>query len=169
MALLARDDKDEAMDEARCGCRDKLKVALRDVSKLLADAERQGGFLGGKAPDPSDMNLGGAVYTVKALLDSGLADVNAKMTPELERYLERWCRRDSWLKVYGTGQAFNAVIVRSFANKLCTVAPDVCSPDSVRDACERARRLDPRYQALLKTTTTTYAVPLGDDDGAICI
>ena len=73
------------------------------------------------------------------------------------------------LKVYGTGQAFNAVIVRSFANKLCTVAPDVCSPDSVRDACERARRLDPRYQALLKTTTTTYAVPLGDDDGAICI
>ena len=37
-------------------------------------AEGQGGFLGGKAPDPSDINLGGAVYTVKALIDSGLAD-----------------------------------------------------------------------------------------------
>ena len=72
------------------------------------------------------------------------------------------------LKVYGTGQAFNAVIVRSFANKLCTVAPDVCSPDSVREACDKARRLDPRYQALLQTNTTTYAAPLGDD-GAICI
>ena len=167
MALLARDDKDEAMDEARCGCRDKLKVALRDVSKLLADAERQGGFLGGKAPDPSDINLGGAVYTVKALLDSGLADVNAKMTPELERYLERWCRRDSWLKVYGTGQAFNAVIVRSFANKLCTVAPDVCLPDSLSAACDKARLLDPRCKTT--GTTTTYAAPLGDDDGAICI
>ena len=71
------------------------------------------------------------------------------------------------LKVYGTGQLFNAVIVRSFANKLCTVAPDVCSPDSVRAACDNARRLDPRCQALLKTTT--YAAPLGDDDGAICI
>ena len=109
------------------------------------------------------------MYTVKALLDSGLADVDARMPRELERYLERWCRRDSWRKVYGTGQAFNAVIVRSFANKLCTVAPDVCSPDSVRDACDKARRLDPRYQALLKTTTATYAAPLGDDDGAICI
>ena len=96
-ALLARDDKGKAMDEARGLCRDRLKVALRDVSKLLADAERQGGFLGGKAPDPSDINLGGAVYTVKALIDSGLADVNARMTPELERYLERWCRRDSWV------------------------------------------------------------------------
>ena len=95
-ALLARDDKDKAMDEARVLCRDRLKVALRDVSKLLAAAERQGGFLGGKAPDPSDINLGGAVYTVKALLDSGLA-ADGKMTPELERYLERWCRRDSWV------------------------------------------------------------------------
>ena len=66
------------------------------------------------------------------------------------------------LKVYGTGQLFNAVIVRSFANKLCTVAPDVCSPDSVREACDKARRLDPRYQALL-STTTTYEAPLGDD------
>ena len=168
-ALLARDDKDKAMEEARVLCRDRLTGALRDVLKLLAAAERQGGFLGGKSPDPSDINLGGAVYTVKALLDSGLADVNAKMPPELERYLERWCRRDSWRKVYGTGQAFNAVIVRSFANKLCTVAPDVCLPDSVREACDKARRLDPRYQALLKTTTATYAAPLGDDDGAICI
>jgi len=167
-ALLAREDREKAMDEARGLCRDRLKVALRDVSKLLAAAEKQGGFLGGKAPDPSDINLGGAVYTVKALLDSGLADSNGKMTPELERYLERWCRRDSWLKVYGTGQLFNAVIVRSFANKLCTVAPDVCLPDSVREACDKARRLDPRYQALLQTNTTTYAAPL-DDDGAICI
>ena len=73
------------------------------------------------------------------------------------------------LKVYGTGQLFNAVIVRSFANKLCTVAPDVCSPDSVREACDRARSLDPRYQALLQTNTTAYAAPLGDDDRAICI
>jgi hypothetical protein len=71
------------------------------------------------------------------------------------------------LKVYGTGQLFNAVIVRSFANKLCTVAPDVCSPDSVREACEKARQLDPRCQTT--GTTTTYAAPLGDDDGAICI
>ena len=109
------------------------------------------------------------MYTVKALLDSRLADVDAKMTPELERYLERWCRRDSWLKVYGTGQLFNAVIVRSFANKLCTVAPDVCSPDSVRDACDKARRLDPRYQALLRTNKPSYTAHLGDDDGAICI
>ena len=155
------------MEEARSGCRDKLKVALRDVSKLLAAAERQGGFLGGKIPDPSDINLGGAVYTVKALLDSGLADVDAKMPPALERYLERWCRRDSWLKVYGTGQLFNAVIVRSFANKLCTVAPDVCSPDSVSAACDKARLLDPRCKTT--GTTTTYAAPLGDDDGAICI
>ena len=165
--MLAREDKDKAMDEARGLCRDRLKVALRDVSKLLGAAERQGGFLGGKAPDPSDINLGGAVYTVKALLDSNLADVDAKMTPELERYLERWCRRDSWLKVYGTGQLFNAVIVRSFANKLCTVAPDVCSPDSVRDACDKARRLDPRVKTT--GTTATYAAPLGGDDGAICI
>ena len=97
--LLARDDTATAMEEARSGCRDKLKVALRDVSKLLAAAERQGGFLGGKNPDPSDINLGGAVYTVKALLESGLADVDARMTPELERYLERWCRRDSWVGV----------------------------------------------------------------------
>ena len=73
------------------------------------------------------------------------------------------------LKVYGTGQLFNAVIVRSFANKLCTVAPDVCSPDSVREACDRARSLDPRYQALLQTNTEVYAAPIGDDDGAICI
>ena len=157
------------MDEARVLCRDRLKGALQEVSKLLKTAERQGGFLGGRKPDPSDINLGGAVYTVKALLDSGLADVDARMPPELERYLERWCRRDSWLKVYGTGQAFNAVIVRSFANKLCTVAPDVCSPDSVRDACDKARRLDPRYQALLQTNTPSYIAPLGDDDGAICI
>ena len=155
------------MDEARSACRSRLVDALRDVSKLLAAAEKQGGFLGGKIPDPSDINLSGAVYTVKALLDSGLADVDAMMPPELERYLERWCRRDSWLKVYGTGQLFNAVIVRSFANKLCTVAPDVCSPDSVRDACDKARRLDPRCKTT--GTTTTYAAPLGDDDGAICI
>ena len=73
------------------------------------------------------------------------------------------------LKVYGTGQSFNAVIVRSFANKLCTVAPDVCLPDSVSAACDKARRLDPRCQALLQTNTTAYAAPLGDDDGAICI
>ena len=71
------------------------------------------------------------------------------------------------LKVYGTGQAFNAVIVRSFANKLCTVAPDVCSPDSVSAACEKARRLDPRVKTT--GTTTTYDATLGDDDGAICI
>ena len=71
------------------------------------------------------------------------------------------------LKVYGTGQSFNAVIVRSFANKLCTVAPDVCSPDSVSAACNKARRLDPRCQAT--ATTTTYDAPLGGDDGAICI
>ena len=107
------------------------------------------------------------MYTVKALLDSGLADSNAKMPRELERYLERWCRRDSWLKVYGTGQLFNAVIVRSFANKLCTVAPDVCSPDSVSAACNKARQLDPRCSTTTKTTT--YDAPLGDDDGAICI
>ena len=157
------------MDEARVLCRDRLTGALRDVSKLLVDAEGRGGFLGGQDPDPSDINLGGAVYTVKALLDSGLAAVDAKMTPELERYLERWCRRDSWLKVYGTGQLFNAVIVRSFANKLCTVAPDVCSPDSVRAACDRARSLDPRYQALLQTNTKACAPLGGDDDGAICI
>ena len=156
------------MDEARVLCQSRLIDALRDVSKLLADAEGRGGYLGGKAPDPSDINLGGAVYTVKALLGSGLAAVDARMPRELERYLERWCRRDSWLKVYGTGQAFNAVIVRSFANKLCTVAPDVCSPDSVREACDRARSLDPRYQALLQTNTEAYAAPLGDD-GAICI
>ena len=154
------------MEEARVLCRDRLKLALRDVSKLLAAAERQGGFLGGKAPDPSDINLGGAVYTVKALIDSGLA-ADGKMTPELERYLERWCRRDSWLTVYGTGQLFNAVIVRSFANKLCTVAPDVCLPDSVSAACDKARLLDPRCKTT--GTTTTYAAPLGDDDGAICI
>ena len=155
------------MDEARVLCRDRLKVALRDVSKLLAAAEGQGGFLGGKTPDPSDINLGGAVYTVKALLDSGLADVDARMPRELERYLERWCRRDSWLKVYGTGQLFNAVIVRSFANKLCTVAPDVCSTDSVREACDKARQLDPRVKTT--GTTTAYDAPLGGDDGAICI
>ena len=154
------------MDEARVLCRDRLTGALRDVSKLLVDAEGRGGFLGGQDPDPSDINLGGAVYTVKALLDSGLADVDARMPRELERYLERWCRRDSWLKVYGTGQLFNAVIVRSFANKLCTVAPDVCSPDSVREACDKARLLDPRCKTT--GTTTTYAAPL-DDDGAICI
>jgi len=72
------------------------------------------------------------------------------------------------MKIYGTGQTFNAVIVRSFANKLCTVAPDVCSPESVRAACDRARVLDPRYQALLKSTTTrVHAAP--SDDGAICI
>ena len=71
------------------------------------------------------------------------------------------------LKVYGTGQAFNAVIVRSFANKLCTVAPDVCSPDSVREACDKARQLDPRCQTT--GTTTSYAAHIGDDDGAICI
>ena len=87
------------MDEARVLCRDRLTGALRDVSKLLVDAEGRGGFLGGQDPDPSDINLGGAVYTVKALLDSGLADVNARMTPALERYLERWCRRDSWVGV----------------------------------------------------------------------
>ena len=104
---------------------------------------------------------------MKALLDSRLADTDAHMPPELERYLERWCRRDSWLKVYGTGQLFNAVIVRSFANKLCTVAPDVCSPDSVREACDKARRLDPRVK--MTGTTTTYDAPLGNDDGAICI
>ena len=154
------------MDEARVLCRDRLTGALQEVSKLLAAAERQGGFLGGQTPDPSDINLGGAVYTVKALLDSGLA-ADGKMTPELERYLERWCLRDSWLKVYGTGQAFNAVIVRSFANKLCTVAPDVCLPDSVSAACDKARLLDPRCKTT--GTTTTYAAPLGDDDGAICI
>ena len=165
-ALLAREDKGKAMDEARVLCRDRLTGALQEVSKLLAAAERQGGFLGGKAPDPSDINLGGAVYTVKALLDSGLA-ADGKMTPELERYLQRWCERDSWLKVYGTGQSFNAVIVRSFANKLCTVAPDVCSPDSVRDACDKARRLDPRVKTT--GTTTTHDAPLGNDDGAICI
>ena len=91
-ALLAREDKDKAMDEARVLCRDRLRGALQEVSKLLAAAERQGGYLGGKNPDPSDINLGGAVYTVKALIDSGLA-ADAKMTPELERYLERWCRR----------------------------------------------------------------------------
>ena len=95
--MLARDDKDKAMDEARVLCRDRLKQALQEVSKLLAAAEKQGGFLGGKTPDPSDINLGGAVYTVKALLDSRLADVDAKMTPELERYLQRWCERDSWV------------------------------------------------------------------------
>ena len=105
-ALLARSDKDKAMDEARCGCRDKLRGALRDVSKLLAAAEKQGGFLGGKTPDPSDINLGGAVYTVKALLDSGLADVDARMPPELERYLERWCRRDSWVGFRRPAKAF---------------------------------------------------------------
>ena len=71
------------------------------------------------------------------------------------------------LKVYGTGQLFNAVIVRSFANKLCTVAPDVCLPDSVSAACDKARLLDPRCKTT--GTTTTYAAPLGDDDGAICI
>ena len=165
--MLARDEKDKAMDEARVLCQSRLIDALRDVSKLLAAAEKQGGYLGGKAPDPSDINLGGAVYTVKALLDSGLATVPPRMPPELERYLERWCRRDSWLKVYGTGQTFNAVIVRSFANKLCTVAPDVCSPDSVREACDKARRLDPRVKPT--GTTTTYDAPLGNDDGAICI
>lgn len=165
--LLVREDKENAMDEARSACRERFKGALHDVAKLLAGAVGRG-FLGGKNPDPSDINLGGAVYTVKALLDSGLADVEASMPPELERYLERWCRRDSWMKIYGTGQTFNAVIVRSFANKLCTVAPDVCSPESVRAACDRARVLDPRYQALLKSTTTrVHAAP--SDDGAICI
>ena len=79
-----------------------------------------------------------------------------------------WHARPCSCKVttYGTGQLFNAVIVRSFANKLCTVAPDVCSPDSVSEACAKARRLDPRVKT---TTTTAYAAPLGDDDGAICI
>ena len=47
-ALLARDDKDKAMDEARSGCRDRLKVALRDVSKLLADAEDKEDFWAAK-------------------------------------------------------------------------------------------------------------------------
>ncbi len=60
-ALLARDDKDKAMDEARVLCRDRLKQALQEVSKFLAAAEGQGGFLGGQNPDPSDINLGGAV------------------------------------------------------------------------------------------------------------
>ena len=45
------------------------------------------------------------------------------------------------------GPVIQRVIVRSFANKLCTVAPDVCSPDSVREACDKARLLDPRCQA----------------------
>ena len=65
-ALLARDDKDKAMDEARVLCRDRLKQALQEVSNLLAAAEGQGGFLGGKAPDPSDTTSRGNVRAPEA-------------------------------------------------------------------------------------------------------
>ena len=42
------------------------------------------------------------------------------------------------------------MIVRSFANKLSTMAPDVCPAERVRAPCVRARHMDPRYQAMLQ-------------------
>ena len=127
------------------------------MSTLLEAAEARGGFLGGDTPDPCDINLGGTVYTVKSLLESGLADVPnatgglaARGAQSLERYLLRWVQRKSWLQVFGSAEPFNAVIVRSFANKLSTMAPDVCPAERVRAPCVRARHMDPRYQAMLQ-------------------
>ena len=156
-ALLERTDTAAAMEEARSACRARLLSAIAEVSTLLEAAEARGGFLGGDTPDPCDINLGGTVYTVKSLLESGLADVPnatgglaALGAQSLERYLLRWVQRKSWLQVFGSAEPFNAVIVRSFANKLSTMAPDVCPAERVRAPCVRARHMDPRYQAMLQ-------------------
>ena len=127
------------MEEARAACRARLLSAISEVSTLLEAAEARGGFLGGDTPDPCDINLGGTVYTVKSLLESGLADVPnatgglaALGAQSLERYLLRWVQRKSWLQVFGSAEPFNAVSVRFFANMLSTMAPDVCPPERVR-------------------------------------
>ena len=60
-------------------------------------------------------------------------------------------QRKSWLQVFGSAEPFNAVIVRSFANKLSTMAPDVCPAERVRASCVRARHMDPRYQGMLRS------------------
>ena len=157
-ALLERADTAAAMEEARAACRARLLAAIAEVSTLLEAAEARGGFLGGDTPDPCDINLGGTVYTVKSLLESGLADVPnatgglaALGAQSLERYLLRWVQRKSWLQVFGSAEPFNAVIVRSFANKLSTMAPDVCPAERVRASCVRARHMDPRYQGMLRS------------------
>ena len=165
-ALLERTDTAAAMEEARSACRARLLSAIAEASTLLEAAEARGGFLGGDTPDPCDINLGGTVYTVKSLLESGLADVPnatgglaALGAQSLERYLLRWVQRKSWLQVFGSAEPFNAVIVRSFANKLSTMAPDVCPAERVRAPCVRARHMDPRYQAMLQAMGGQTVLP----------
>ena len=172
-ALLERTDVKEAMEEARSACRARLLAAIAEVSSLLVDCEARGGFLGGDRPDPSDINLGGSVYTLKSLLESGLADVPdaavglaAFGAESLDRYLDRWTARPSWIKVFESSETFNAAIVRSFANKLCTAAPDVCAPESVRAACVRARHIDARYRALLKAAKAFGGGPKQTDEAS---
>jgi hypothetical protein len=42
-----------------------------------------------------------------------------------------------------------AAIVRSFAAKISGAAGDVCPPEKLRGACNRARRLDARYREFI--------------------
>ena len=149
-------------DDVREACRTAVRKAIsRCVTVLVAcEARGDGGFLApGSDPDPCDFILAGAVHTAKSLLESGLADVspggpygfsaysNGKV---IERYLRRWCVRPSWTKTYGLNEStVCAAIVRSFAAKISGAAGDVCPPEKLRGACNRARRLDARYREFI--------------------
>ena len=75
--------------------------------------------------------------------------------------LANWCARPSWSKTYGDdiAEGVNAAIVRSFAAKISNAAGDACPQEKVRGACNRARRLDPRYKAFM---TMKVALSVGE-------
>jgi glutathione S-transferase len=145
-----------AVAAARQASEARLLETLEKVAQLLSEAEGRGGFLGGATPDPADCVLVTAAWAVKAVFDSGLATVDnatgglsAAGFGTLENYVQRWCARSSWEKVFGSSDAFNANIVREFANMMGK-ATDVCPPESLRRFCLRARHMCPMYRAMLK-------------------
>ena len=145
-----------AVQEATHACHASLHATLNELSTLLTAAEARGGFLGGDAPDPADCVLMTALWGVKALFESGLADLphalggfKAMGHPALEDYVQRWCKRRSWAVVFGVPDAFNASLVRAYGT-LMVKAADVCPPEKIRSAMVRARHMCPTYRAMLR-------------------
>ena len=144
--LLKKFDVDPEMpaDECKAALRVKGREHLARWEEALGTDETP--FLCGENPGILDCQVVPKLFTAFQLAESQLADVGApfiELAPLSFAYLDRFSKRESWLKAFGRGRGvggkLDVATIRGISEKLNSLTPELC--DSVIiPALENARR-----------------------------
>ena len=144
--LLKKFDVDPEMpaDECKAALRVKVREHLARWEEALGTDETP--FLCGENPGILDCQVVPKLFTAFQLAESQLADVGApfiELAPLSFAYLDRFSKRESWLKAFGRGRGvggkLDVATIRGISEKLNSLTPELC--DSVIiPALENARR-----------------------------